>query len=337
MASRRATLRVESLSADYWDREVWINVVNRVSFTIHEGETLGLAGESGCGKSTTAFALFGYRRTGSRFREGQVLFKGQDLLSLDESELRPIRGHGLSLVPQNPAGALTPSMRVGDQVKEAMQVHRVVASHREARQRTMHLLTEVGLPDPEILVERYPHQLSGGQQQRVIIAMALACRPDLVVLDEPTSALDVTIQARILKLLMRLQEEHGMSVLFVTHDLGVLAQISDRLAVMYAGELAEVAPTDELFKNPRHPYTQGLIAAVPRVGEPGAMSARLRGLLRREELPESGCRFAPRCRYRHPFCFEESQRLAAVRVDHRVACWRWESIAKASKKDGGFG
>jgi oligopeptide/dipeptide ABC transporter ATP-binding protein len=326
-ASEDATIRVESLSADYWDRPDWINVVSRVSFSIYPGETLGLAGESGCGKTTTASALFGYRRPGSRFREGSVYFEGQDLLRLDERELRHIRGGKISMVPQNPAGSLTPSMRVGQQIVETMETHGACSGRRDAEKTVIRLFNEVGLPQPEALIRRYPHQLSGGQQQRVIIAMALSCNPSLLVLDEPTSALDVTIQARILNLLVRLQAEYGMGALFVTHDLGVLAQVCDRVAIMYAGEMVEIAPTRQLYHHPRHPYTRGLIAVVPRVSEQTSTEERLHGLLRREDLPQ-GCRFAPRCNYARPECFVQPQTLTTIAPDHQVACWRWDSIGE---------
>jgi len=325
--SNEAVIQVEDLTVDYLDRQAWVNVVNRLSFSIAPGETLGLAGESGCGKSTTGFALFGYRRPGSRVRAGSVQFEGLDLLRLDERALRPIRGAEIFLVPQNPASTLTPSMRVGRQVVETLKAHRISSGRREAEERTLELFTQVGLPKPKDIAQRYPHQLSGGQQQRVVIAIALACQPKLVVMDEPTTALDVTTQARILRLLDRLKAEHGMSVLYITHNLGVLAQICDRVAVMYAGELVEVAPTAEIFNNPRHPYTRGLIAAVPRLSAPNEGKEKLRGLLRREELPP-GCRFAPRCDYAQSECFTQPQALTAVGKDHQAACWLWERVGE---------
>ncbi len=326
ISSSHAVTQVEALTVDFWDRQIWVNVVNRVSFGIYPGETLGLAGESGCGKSTTAYTLFGYRRPGSRFPSGAVYFEGRDLLGLAERELRPIRGAKISLVPQNPAGTLTPSMRIGDQIVETIETHRACSSRKEARERMLELLAEVGLQS-EAFARRYPHQLSGGQQQRVVIAMSLSCHPILLVLDEPTSALDVTTQARILDLLVRLRTKYGMSMLFVTHNLGVLAQICGRVAVMYAGELVEIAPTAELYRAPRHPYTRGLIAAVPRVSAPNESTLRLRGLLRREELPV-GCRFAPRCDYAQPECFTRHQSLTTIASGHEVACWLWENIER---------
>ncbi|MBA2641475.1 MAG: ABC transporter ATP-binding protein [Actinobacteria bacterium] len=324
-----SVVEVDELTVDFWERDHWVNVVNKVSFSIEPGETLGLVGESGCGKSTTAFSLFGYRRPGSRVRSGAIRFDGRDLLRLKERELRSIRGARICLVPQNPAGSLTPSMRVGTQLVETLKAHRA-STWRKAEKRAVELFAQVGLPEPGEIAERYPYELSGGQQQRVVMAMALACSPSLLVLDEPTTALDVTTQARILKLLFRLQGEHGMSMLYVTHNLGVVAQICDRVAVMYAGELVEIAPTVELFENPRHPYTRGLIAAVPRISAPTGGDATLRGLLRREELPD-GCRFAPRCAYAQTDCFTNPQSLAPVAKDHRVACWLWKSIPGARR------
>ncbi len=317
-------IEVRGLTVDVWDRGGWWNVVDGVSFPIGAGESLGLVGESGCGKSTVAFALLGYRRPGSRVRSGAVLFEGRDLLRLPEAALRGIRGRRIALVPQNPAGSLTPSMRVGGQIAEVLEAHGICRSRAESWERALHLLEQAGLPEPAAIARHYPHELSGGQQQRVVIAMALACRPDLLVLDEPTTALDVTTQARILRLLDDLRAAHGMAMLYVSHNLGVVAQLCDRVAVMYAGQLVETAPTDGLFREPLHPYARGLLAAVPRIAAAGAGSG-LRGLLRREELPE-GCRFAPRCPHAEPVCFRDHQVLAAAWEGHDVACWRWPDI-----------
>lgn len=319
---------VDGLTVDYVDQGAWTNVVDEVSFSIEKGETLGLAGESGCGKSTTGLALFGYRRPGSRVRSGRVLFEGHDLLTFTEKRLRSIRGTRIFLVPQDPASALTPSMRVGRQLVETLEGHGI-ASGRDARDRAVELFGQVGLRQPLDMARRYPHQLSGGQQQRVVIAIALACQPDLAVMDEPTTALDVTTQARILRLLDRMKSEHGMSVLYVSHDLGVLAQVCDRVAVMYAGRLIEVAPTADLFDRPAHPYTRGLMAAVPRLDRP-SRGDKLRGLFRRDELPK-GCAFAPRCEHAVPACFVQPQTLAAVDSNHVVACQRWEQVRDGEK------
>jgi peptide/nickel transport system ATP-binding protein len=326
-------VRVSGLTVDFKRNQGWANVLNDVSFEIERGETLGLVGESGSGKSTTAYALFGYRRPGSRIADGQVLVGNTDVLALKDRKLKRIRGRDIALVPQNPAGSLTPSMRIGAQVVEALEAHGV-ASGAKANKRMLEALADVGLPDPPAVARRYPYELSGGQQQRVVIAMGLVCEPQLLVLDEPTTALDVTTQARILRLLARVRAVHEMSMLYVTHNLGVVSQICNRVAVMYAGEIVEIAPTDELFRAPRHPYTRGLIAAVPRLAAPLQREDALSGLLRREELPP-GCRFAPRCRHAREECFEQHQTLEPAGAHHGVACWLWREVAAERRELAG--
>lgn len=319
-------IQVTDLTVDFWSQDHWVNVVNRVSFVVQDGEAMGLVGESGCGKTTTAYSLLGYRRPNSCIRRGQILLSGRDLLTLSAGELQRARGRRVSLVPQNPTTALSPGMRIADQIVEAMQAHRIGNSRSEREQRVISLLADMLLPDPEHIAQKYPHQLSGGQQQRVTIAMALSCDPALLVLDEPTTGLDVTTQAQILDLLVRLRAERGMAMIYVTHNLGVLSQVTDRISVMYAGELVEDAPTRELFRNPRHPYTRGLIASVPRLSAPlQGRSVLLRGLLQRDSLP-LGCRFAPRCNFAEPINFEEPQILREVAPGHRVACRRMLEI-----------
>jgi peptide/nickel transport system ATP-binding protein len=329
MTPRNSTaplVEVDSLTVDFWNRDRWINVVNHVSFHVHPGEAVGLVGESGCGKTTTAYTLLGYRRPNSRISQGQVRFAGQDLLKVPASVLQHLRGKRISLVPQNPTMTLSPGMRVGQQITEVLAAHKIGSSLAEREKRTLDLLADVRLPDPVRTAQKYSHQLSGGQQQRVVIAMALACNPELVVLDEPTTGLDVTTQAQILDLLMRLRTEHHMALVYVTHDLGVVSSICDRVGVMYAGELVEDAPTRDLFRAPRHPYTRGLIASVSSVRKPRRGRSILRGLLLRDELP-LGCRFAPRCDFAQPRCFSEKQQLEVVAADHQVACWRWREIS----------
>ncbi len=323
----RPVIQVDSLTVDAWQHWAWARIINQVSLSIARGETLGLVGESGCGKTTTAYALLGYHRPGSRFRGGRVHFEGRDLLTLEERELQAIRGGRIAIVPQNPATALNPSMSVGLQVTETVRAHGGAAMRRyQIEERCMELLAAVGLPEPRVIARRYPHQLSGGQQQRVAIAMALSCRPALLVLDEPTTGLDVTTQARILGLLSRLQVEHEMAMFYVSHNMAVLAQVCHRLAVMYAGELVEIAQTGELFRAPRHPYTRALIASVFQVSGAAYETPLLRSLLTREELPP-GCKFAPRCEYAQRECFAAPQVLAAVGGQHHVACQRWRQIA----------
>lgn len=320
-------IQVNNLSIDFWSQHRWTNVVSRVSFAVQPGEAIGLVGESGCGKTTTAYTLLGYRRPNSRIREGQVLFKGQDLLKLPAAHMQRIRGRHISLVPQNPTTALSPGLSVGRQILEVLRAHHMNTSAEEQHTRLLELIQQVRLPEPERIAKKYPHQLSGGQQQRVVIAMALACKPDLLVLDEPTTGLDVTTQSQILDLLGQLRAEQQMALAYVTHDLGVISLICDRVGVMYAGELVEDAPTRELFDNPRHPYTRGLIASVPSIRRPRqGQSGLLRGYLQREQIP-AGCRFAPRCDFATTRCSSEPQLLKPVAADHSVACWRWGDIA----------
>lgn len=320
-----AVVEVEGLGVDYWSRRRWQNVVTDVGFAIGRREILGLAGESGCGKSTVAYSLLGERRTGSRIRSGRVLFEGRDLLRLGDSELRAIRGVRIGFVPQNPTGSLTPSMICGHQVVEAIEYHGI-ARGGAAKAAALELMRQVGLPDPAGAYAKYPHQLSGGQQQRVVIAMALACRPALIVLDEPTTGLDVTTQWRILSLLAEMRDRFETALLYVSHDLGALAQICDRIAVMYAGEIVEIAPAAELFEHPRHPYSRGLLGSLPQIDRPPRPGAGLRGMLKREDL-SAGCRFAPRCDHAEPACRASEQRLDPPAGSHQVACRRWRELA----------
>jgi peptide/nickel transport system ATP-binding protein len=318
---------VRDLSVAYRHDNGWLRVIDGVSFAIARGEAFGLVGESGCGKSTVAYHLLGYQRPTSRVEGGQVVHAGTDVLSLARPALDRLRGDRISLVPQNPTTALTPGMRVGEQIAEVLTQHRAEKSAADIAERTRELLGLVGLANVERIGRRYPHQLSGGQQQRVIVAMALACEPDLVVLDEPTTGLDVTTQEQIIALLRSLRARLGMSMLYVTHDLGVLAEIADRVGVMYAGQMVEIAPTAALFRQPHHPYTRGLIASIPQIDAGGSPRGRpLRGLLRREELPQ-GCPFQPRCEFAESSCAINRQRLVAVASEHEVACQRWQAIA----------
>jgi peptide/nickel transport system ATP-binding protein len=325
---RERLVTVEGLTIDFWSNDRWNNVVNNATFSLARGEALGLVGESGCGKTTTALSLLGFQRPGSRIRSGSIHFGGRDLARLSRRELQKVRGRRVSLVPQNPTTALSPGLRIGDQLVEAMSVHGVGSSGGERRRRVRELIAHVRLPDPERTAQKYPHQLSGGQQQRVVIAMALACDPELIVLDEPTTGLDVTTQAQILDLLRRLRAELGMAMVYVTHNLGVVAAVCDRVGVMYAGELVEDAPVHELLSHPRHPYTRGLIAAVPSIAAPHRIRyIVLHGMLRRDDLPR-GCRFAPRCDFAEEPCFEERQVLLPVAEAHDVACRRVDDVER---------
>jgi peptide/nickel transport system ATP-binding protein len=333
MSDASPLVEVVDLDFAYRHGEGWLRVLHGVSFAIHRGEAFGLVGESGCGKSTVAYQLLGLHREGGRIEGGQILFQGRDLQTLDRTALARLRGNRVSLVPQNPTTALSPAMKVGRQVVEVLQYHAAHAGAEKAR--TIELFGLAGLPSPETIGNRYPHQLSGGQQQRVCIAMALVCQPDLVVLDEPTTGLDVTTQEQIVELLADLRSRLGMSMLYVTHDLGVLAQIADRVGVMYAGRMVETAPVRELFDRPRHPYTRGLIASIPQIETTErSTSLVLRGLLKRDELPP-GCPFQPRCDFADDVCATEVQKLEKVGDDHAVACRRWRFLEAAASDDRG--
>jgi peptide/nickel transport system ATP-binding protein len=313
-------LEVSGLSVSYRHGTGWRQVVEDVSFSVQRGEVLGLVGESGCGKSTVALQLLGFRHGGLRTDAGSIMCDGMDVLALDRAGLDRVRGAKVSFVPQNPTTALNPGMRVGAQIDEILRAHGLPAGER-----TRELFGLVGLPSDLEFLRRYPHQLSGGQQQRVCIAMALACDPGFVVLDEPTTGLDVTTQEQIVDLLIDLRARLGMSMLYVTHDLGLLSQIADRIGVMYAGRMVEIAPTAKLFTDPCHPYTRGLIAALPRLDSRSRTVKPLRGLLQRELLPK-GCPFAPRCNFALPRCFDDAQVLRTVGHSHEAACWRLEEL-----------
>ena len=333
-----AQVRVHGLGLSYRDGEHWLEALRAVSLEVAEGEVFGLVGESGCGKSSLALTLLGYRHPQAKVTGGEVRVDGRNLLALPPHELAALRGRRISFVPQNPTTALNPARRVGDLVVEVLTSHGAVASRTAARCRARQLLAQVGLPDPERTLRRYPHQLSGGQQQRVCIAMALACDPALVVLDEPTTGLDVTTQEQIIGLLATLRLRLRTTMVYVTHDLAVLARIADRVGVMYAGGMVEVAPVDTLFREPRHPYTRGLIGSVPRLDEDDGVpfAAPLEGLLRRGEMG-SGCAFARRCDHAAPACEARAPPLESIDDGHDVACFRWREIDPAPRRAGGGG
>ncbi len=297
--------------------------VDGVSFELYPGETLGIVGESGCGKTVTSLSILrlipeppGHIRPGS-----YIEFEGRNLLTLAPPDLRAIRGNRIAMVFQEPMTSLNPVFTVGDQIAEAAVVHQGL-SGAAARARAIDMLRLVGIPDPETRVDDYPHQLSGGMRQRVVIAMALVCRPQILIADEPTTALDVTIQAQILELLERLQAELGMAVMLITHDLGVVAGTADRVVVMYAGQVVETAATPELFARPRHPYTEGLMASIPRLDRPADRLYSIPGTVPAATHWPTGCRFHPRCPHAWEKCrSEEPPLLDAGTPGHTARCW----------------
>jgi oligopeptide/dipeptide ABC transporter ATP-binding protein len=316
-------LSVENLSIGFKTEERGsVRVVEDVSFTVGAGEMVGLVGESGCGKSVTAMSILKLLPMPPAFiAGGRVLFDRKDLVTLDDDAMRHLRGEGIGMIFQEPMTSLNPTFTIGYQLDEVLTTHRAMGA-REARARSVELLRKVGVGAPESRCNQYPHQLSGGLRQRVMIAMALACGPKLLIADEPTTALDVTIQAQILDLLKRLQEELGMAVLLITHDLGVVAEFCRRVMVMYAGRIVETAPARRLFRSPRHPYTAGLLAAVPRLSRGKDRLATIPGMVPPPGTRGVGCPFSDRCPRVLERCREEMPPLALVEdAGHRAACW----------------
>ena len=294
--------------------------VDGVSFSIPPRTTMGLVGESGCGKSVTALSILRLIPSPpGRIAGGSILFEGQDLAALSEEEIRHVRGNQISMIFQEPMTSLNPVFTLGNQIMEAILTHQPV-SHAEAREQTIDMLRRVKIPAAETLLDQYPHQISGGMRQRVMIAMALVCRPKLLIADEPTTALDVTIQAQILELLEDLQEEFGMSVLLITHDLGIVADVADQVAVMYAGRIVEMAPTVELFRNPQHPYTTGLFRSRPSLGRKKARLDVIPGTVPNPTHFPEGCRFHPRCAYAVDDCKKTDVTLQNISGEHGSAC-----------------
>jgi oligopeptide transport system ATP-binding protein len=325
MASPRPLLDVRDLTTYFFTGAGVVRAVDGISFALAPGEAVGLVGESGCGKSVSALSIMGLVPSPpGRTVAGEVLFDGRDLLRLSEAELRRVRGAEIAMVFQDPMTSLNPVLPVGLQLVEALEFHRG-ASRRAARRRAVELLDLVGIPAAARRLDDYPHQFSGGMRQRVMIAMAISCEPKLLIADEPTTALDVTIQAQILDLLRRLRRELGMALILITHDLGVVAGICDRVNVMYAGRIVEAADVDQAFLDSRHPYTLGLLNSIPRIDRPlGARLVPIEGMPPDLVAKPVGCSFAPRCTFRVERCGLEAPGLAPVvegQAEHRAACW----------------
>jgi peptide/nickel transport system ATP-binding protein len=324
-------LDVKGLQTVFFTNSGLFRAADDVSFTVRRGETLAIVGESGCGKSVTALSIMRLvPEPPGRIVGGSVVLEGTDLLGLDEDRMRQIRGNRISMIFQEPMTSLNPVMRIGDQIAEAVRLHRTM-TRKEAWKRAVEMLRLVRIPVPERRALEYPHQLSGGMRQRAMIAMALACRPALLIADEPTTALDVTIQAQILALVLELQKELGMGLILITHDLGVVAQTAQRVIVMYAGKKVEEADVETLFADPRHPYTRGLMASIPAVPSLGTEAdvrlVEIPGMVPSLTRLPAGCAFAPRCRLAIARCHAEYPPLQAQGADHLAACWRAAEIA----------
>jgi oligopeptide/dipeptide ABC transporter ATP-binding protein len=327
VAPKKPLLEVKSLKTYFYTEDGTVRAVDGVDFEVYPGEVLGLVGESGCGKSVTSLSIMRLISAPGKVGAGEILFDGVNLLELPENEMIHVRGNRISMIFQQPQTALNPVFKVGDQIGEVLNIHQGLGKEA-GNKRAVELLTMVGIPDSDRRVEAYPHELSGGMAQRVMIAMALACTPELLIADEPTTALDVTIQAQILDLMRNLRENIGTAIILITHDLGVVAEMCERVAVMYAGEIVEQADVGTLFDQPLHPYTVGLIESIPILGK---LKERL------EVIPGSvpnlvnlppGCRFAPRCKamvdHGLKICSEVKPDLIDVNPGHKVRCWLYQ-------------
>ncbi len=314
-------LEVSNLKTYFFTREGLIKAIAGIDFTIERGETLALVGESGCGKSMTALSLLRLVPEPGRIVGGDIRFDGIDLLRIPEAEIRRVRGNRIGMIFQEPMTSLNPVFRIGDQIMETLQLHRG-HDKSEATEIAAELLHKVGMPDAGQRLKDYPHQLSGGMRQRVMIAMALACDPQLLIADEPTTALDVTIQAQIMDLLAQIRAEHNMATLLITHDLGVVAENADRVAIMYAGSILETAPVKELYANPRHPYTRGLLACIPRVGERQKRLVPIEGSVPRSGAADDKCSFLERCPESFAPCRGQLPPLKEVQPGHWLRCWQ---------------
>jgi len=318
-----ALLDIRGLKTHFKTDDGWLHAVDGVDLSVDAGETLCVVGESGCGKSVTAMSVMRLiAMPPGRFAGGQILWKGRDLITLPDEAMRKIRMKEIAIVFQEPMTSLNPVYTIGEQIGEALRLHEGL-SKKDATDRAVEMLQRVKIPTPARRVHDYPHQFSGGMRQRAMIAMALSCGPQLLIADEPTTALDVTIQAQILDLLGELKDEFGMAVLLITHAMGVVAEVAQRVAVMYAGKVVEEATVEELFAHPRHPYTQGLIRSIPRIDTDAVHKLRLEtiaGTVPKLIAPGEGCRFAPRCKHAVPACTAATPALREVAPGHRVAC-----------------
>jgi oligopeptide/dipeptide ABC transporter ATP-binding protein len=316
-------LEVKNLCTYFHTREGLVRAVDGVSFYLDQGELLGLVGESGCGKSMTALSIMRLIAPPGKIVSGEILFEGQNLLRLSNAEMRRVRGNDIAMIFQDPMTSLNPVFTVGEQIAEALRLHRRL-SRKAARAAAIEAMREVSIPDPALRADDYPHQLSGGMRQRVMIAMALACDPKVLIADEPTTALDVTIQAQILDLLNQLRASRDLAVLMITHDLGVVAEVAERVAVMYTGKIVEESPVDELFARPKHPYTEGLLRSVPKLTAKDVVKAErlqtIEGTVPRPTVLPPGCHFEPRCQYRMPRCRKGEIPLYPVMPGVQVRC-----------------
>lgn len=320
MTDSNSLLTIRNLKVFFRNDDVWARAVDGISFEVRQRETVCLVGESGCGKTVSALSILGLvPMPPGEIVDGQIIFEDKNLLELDEKDLQRIRGNHISMVFQEPLTSLNPVFTIGDQIGEALGIHKKIETDA-IRERCIQLLKDVRIASPEQRLEDYPHQLSGGQRQRVMIAMALACDPDVMIADEPTTALDVTVQAQIIDLFRSIQKNRAMSILYITHDLGVVAAIADRVYVMYAGIIAEQGTTDQIFQNSRHPYTQGLLASLPSLSKRGKRLYSIPGSVPNPAYKPKGCPFHPRCHYKIPSCRQGYPKMCNYGKGHMARC-----------------
>lgn len=325
---RENILKVNNLKTYFYTDEGVIPGVDGVNIELDKGETLAIVGESGCGKSVTSLSILRLiPNPPGKIIEGEILYNGKDLLKLSEKEMRSIRGNEISMIFQEPMTSLNPVFTVGRQIMESLIIHQKL-SKVQAREKAIEMLKLVGIPLPERRVDNYPHQLSGGMRQRVMIAMALACNPKILIADEPTTALDVTIQAQILRLMCDLKKKMDTSIILITHDLGVVAQIAENVMVMYAGKAVEYASVKDLFKNPMHPYTKGLLQSIPKINYDQEKLYNIKGNVPSPRNYPKGCRFSPRCEEAEAICYEKEPELINLDHNRRVRCWKYKGDDK---------
>ena len=321
-------LEVRGLKTYFYTEDGVVPAVDGVDFALNKGETLGIVGESGCGKSVTSLSIMRLiPDPPGKIVDGEIIFEGSNLLKKAEAEMRNIRGNDISMIFQEPMTSLNPVFTIGDQIMEAIILHQRL-SKADARKRAIEMLRLVGIPSPERRVDEYPHQLSGGMRQRVMIAMALSCNPKLLIADEPTTALDVTIQAQILDLMRKLRDEFGTAIMLITHDLGVVAELAERVVVMYAGKIVEQADVKPLFGNPLHPYTVGLLGSIPKLTEQQERLQVIEGVVPHPAFMPKGCRFHPRCKEAREICKVEEPELMEQEPGHLVACWKYTEFRR---------
>ncbi|MBF0289667.1 MAG: ABC transporter ATP-binding protein [SAR324 cluster bacterium] len=323
-----AILQVKGLVTSFQTEAGTIRAVEDVSFDVHKGQTLGIVGESGCGKSVTSLSIMRLLpKPFGHIESGEIILDKQDLLKLPAKKMHHIRGNRISMIFQEPMTALNPVHRIGKQIGESFMLHQPDMNEQAIYEASVEMLHLVGIPAPEQRIQEYPHQLSGGMRQRVMIAIALACKPDILIADEPTTALDVTIQAQILELMKSLQKTSKMAIIFITHDLGVIAEVCDDVVVMYAGKIAEKASVHDLFQSPRHPYTKGLLSAIPKLDNPPKQKLQtIEGSVPDLMSLPTGCRFQNRCFYMEERCQSQPPPLEQIDTDHFVNCHRWKEI-----------